>query len=64
MIKSGKSHIAIEQPINTNVTNVKQSWSKILQKILIYPFAIIAALLYSCKEQFMEIFNNYRNKNN
>lgn len=59
-----KSHIAIEQPINTNVTNVKQSWSKILQKILIYPFAIIAALLYSCKEQFMEIFNNYRNKNN
>lgn len=56
-----KSHTAIEQPINTNV---KQPWGKILQKIVIYPFAIIAALLYSCKEQFMEIFNNYRNKNN
>ena len=56
-----KSHTAIEHPINTNV---KQPLSKILQKIVIYPFAIIAALLYSCKEQFMEIFNNYRNKNN
>lgn len=56
-----KSHTAIEQPINTNV---HQSVSKILLKIVLYPFAIIAVLLYSCKEQFMEIFNNCRNKNN
>lgn len=55
-----KSHIAIKQ-INTHV---KQPLSKIFLKIVIFPFAIIAALLYSCKEQFMEIFNNYRNKNN
>ena len=52
-----KSQTAIKHPINANV---KQP----LSKIVIYPFAIIAALLYSWKEQFMEIFNNYRNKNN
>jgi uncharacterized membrane protein len=56
-----RSHMVIEQPINTNV---HQSVSTILLKIVIYPFAIIAVLLYSCKEQFMEIFNNYKNKNN
>lgn len=55
-----KSHTAIKQ-INTHV---KQPLSKIFLKIVIFPFAIIAALLYSCKEQFMEIFNNYKNKNN
>lgn len=55
-----KSQTAIKQ-INTHV---KQPLSKIFLKIVIFPFAIIAALLYSCKEQFMEIFNNYKNKNN
>ena len=54
-----RSHMVIEQPINTNV---HQSVSKILLKIVLYPFAIIAVLLYSCKEQFMEIFNNCRNR--
>lgn len=55
-----KSQTAIKQ-INTHG---KQPLSKIFLKIVIFPFAIIAALLYSCKEQFMEIFNNYKNKNN